>query len=360
MERFHCKTKIITGAGSIAALKEENIGRLMLICDPFFYENGTGQAVLDAAGKPEHQFFSEIVPDPSVTLAAKGAAAVKAFQPDTVVALGGGSTMDTAKAMVYFSGMGAKLIAIPTTSGSGSEVTDFAILTHEGVKHPLVDDKLKPDIAILDSDFVASLPPALVADGGFDLISHALEAYVATGRSRLSNLLAADAFRVAVNQLPASFEGDVSVRGAVHTAATMAGIAFSQAGLGLCHALAHSIGGEFHLPHGRLNALLLPAVVECNGAVCGPLYGQLAREAGLSGGSDAMALRALKNTLLRLRRNLRLPENLCQAGLSPAELQKKRDALVAATLNDPCCKTNPIPVSEAMVRGILTEVTGRG
>lgn len=360
MESFHCKTKIISGSGAIRALKEQNIQRMLLVCDPFFHKNGTAQAVIAAAGSPQCQIFSQIVPDPSVQLAAKGAAQVQNWNPDTVVALGGGSTMDAAKAMTYFSGLKPRLVAIPTTSGSGSEVTNFAILTHDGVKHPLVDEQLKPDIAILDHDLVASLPTSLVADGGFDLISHALEAYVAANRSQISNLLAQEAFRTAVNQLQASFDGDIALRGSIHTAATMAGIAFSQAGLGLCHAIAHSIGGEFHTPHGRLNAILLPAVIEQNTPVCAHRYANLARTAGLSGGSDTMAVRSLKNALIRLRRNLQLPETLHQAGIDTKALSNKMDALIAAALADPCCVTNPIEPSKEMVRRIITEVAGRG
>jgi alcohol dehydrogenase class IV len=140
----------------------------------------------------------------------------------------------------------------------------------------------------------------------------------------------------------------------------MAGIAFSQAGLGLCHAIAHSLGGEFHIPHGRLNAILLPAVMECNASVCGTQYAQLARTAQLSDGSDTMALRALKNKLLHLRKGLQLPENLIQAGLSPAEVHSKIDRIVAAALADPCCATNPVRPNEEMVRRILMQVVGHG
>ena len=360
MKQFFCKTKIITGSGAVAALRELQIQRLFLVCDPFFHKNGMAQAVLDAVGSTESRIFSEIVPDPSVALAAKGSAAVKEFQPDAVVALGGGSTMDAAKAMAYFSGIHPLLVAIPTTSGSGSEVTDFAILTHNGAKHPLVDDRLKPDIAIIDSDLVASLPTGLIADGGFDLISHALESYVATNSSQLSDLLAADAFRTAMAGLQQSFEGEKAARESLHTAATMAGIAFSQAGLGLCHAIAHSLGGEFHTPHGRLNAILLPAVIDRNARVCAHRYAQLARLSGLSGGSDSMALRAMKNALLRLRRNLMLPENLAQVGISPTAVQEKMEGLIQGALADPCCATNPVKADDATIRSIITEVAGCG
>lgn len=360
MEKFHCKTKIITGSGAIAALKEMNIGKLFLVCDPFFRNNGTAQRILDAAGSSESHIFSDIVPDPPVEMAAKGALQVKTFRPDAVVALGGGSTIDSAKAMAYFSGVQTLLIAIPSTSGSGSEVTDFSILTHEGVKHPLVDEKIKPDIAILDSDLVASLPTSLIADGGFDLISHALEAYVASNRSTFSDLLAEEAFRTAMSGLQASFHGDLDCRAALHTAATMAGVAFSQAGLGVCHAIAHSLGGEFHTPHGRLNAILLPAVIEHNAPVCTHRYAELARAAGLSGGSDTVALRALKNALVRLRKGLMLPETLAQAGIPTIAVEEKMDKLIDAALSDPCCHTNPLRPEKEMIRSILTQVTGRG
>ena len=358
MNEFFCKTKIISGNGAIAALGSLHIQRLFLVCDPFFYQNGTADSIVAAAKAEAFHIFHQVVPDPSVTLAAQGAAAVRDFQPDAVVALGGGSAMDSAKAMAYFSGLHPKLVAIPTTSGSGSEVTNFAILTHEGVKHPLVDPSLQPEVAILDGNLVESLPPALIADGGFDLISHALEAYVARNASPVSDLLAEKAFATAMEHLPASFSGETAVRGKIHTAATMAGIAFSNAGLGLCHAISHSLGGEYHIPHGRLNAIVLPAVIDCNAKEALGKYAMLAKSVGLSSGSDVMAVRALKSGLLRLRRNLQLPERLSQCGVSIAP--EKMEALVDSTLADPCCAANPRKPNREMVRSILLEVSGHG
>lgn len=358
MEQFFCKTKLITGTHIFGALAQMHISRLFLVCDPFFRENGTAQALLDAAACAHTFVFSEVKADPDVRTAAKGAAALRAFAPDTVVALGGGSTMDAAKAMLYFSGQSVRLIAVPTTSGSGSEVTDFAVLTHEGVKHPLVDERLRPDIALLDGSVLTALPPSLVADGGFDLVSHALEAWAATNASALSDMYATEALRRAFADLPASFRADATVRLRIHEAATMAGIAFSNAGLGLCHALSHSLGGEFHIPHGRLNAILLPVVMEHNATVGCHRYALLARSLGLSGASDALAYRALKNALLRLRRNLRLPQTLAEVGISPPQVRQKAEQLVSAALEDPCCMTNPLPPTRASVTQILTEVTG--
>ena len=360
MERFYCKTKIISGAGGVKALGELNIQRLLVVTDPYFMENGTAQRIGEAAGAAQTEYFSQVQPDPSVELAARGAKLVQSFRPDTVVALGGGSAMDCAKAMVYFGGQNIRLVAIPTTSGSGSEVTDFAILTHEQVKHPLVDGRICPDVAILDSDLLQKLPPKLVADTGFDVIAHALEAYVAQNAGGISDALARDAFCTVYGALSASYNGNTAVRQRIHNAATMAGMAFSQAGLGLCHAMAHSLGGAFHIPHGRLNAILLPAVIDCNSEAALRRYADLSRRLGLSSGADPIAVRALKNNLLRLRRELGLPGTLAEAGIDGALVTQKTDSLVAAALADPCCATNPVSPQQQQVRRILSEVMGRG
>ena len=357
MERFSCKTQILAGPGSVSELKNLGIKKLVLVADPYFAENGTAGRLAALTGAEKTEIFHKIVPDPTVELAAEGTALIKQLQPDTVVALGGGSAMDCAKAMVYFSGCTPRLVAIPTTSGSGSEVTDFAILTHGGVKHPLVDPRIQPDVAILDSELLQSLPPALVADAGFDVLAHALEAFVATGAGAVTDALAKDAFSAAYSALPASFAGNTTVRQKLHTAATMAGLAFNQAGLGLSHAIAHALGGTFHLPHGRLNAILLPAVIDCNAHSSAAKYAFLARSAGLGGSADTIAVRNLKNALIRLRRELKLPQTLQDAGIDPRQVWYKSKDIVKAVLADPCCQTNPMPVEDFMVRQVLEKVT---
>ena len=360
MEQFECKTKIIAGAGAISTLAGMGAKRLFLVTDPYFAKNGTAARVAQTAGAAETEVFDRVTPDPTVELAAEGTARVRAFKPDVLVALGGGSAMDCAKAMAYFSGEKLKLVAIPTTSGSGSEVTDFAILTHNKVKHPLVDPRLRPDTAILDSDLLKELPPALVADAGFDVLSHAVEAFVAGNAGAVTDALAKDAFCACFAALPASFAGQKPVRLRIHLAATMAGMAFTQAGLGLCHAMSHSLGGVFHVPHGRLNAILLPAVIATNAHVASGKYAQLARAAGLGGSADAVAVRSLRGSLIRLRGELKLPGTLVAAGIGPRELWGNMEQIVKATLEDPCCATNPMKVEDFMVRRILEEVTGRG
>ncbi|MBR3973874.1 MAG: iron-containing alcohol dehydrogenase [Oscillospiraceae bacterium] len=359
MDEFNCRTKVYAGAGAVKKLAEFGAKRVFLVTDPFFYKNGTAQRIGAEIKAEKIEYFSDVKPDPSVELAAEGTAKLRAFGADLIIALGGGSAMDCAKAMAYFAKGNARLVAIPTTSGSGSEVTDFAILTHNQVKHPLVDPKLRPWAAILDSDLLKEMPAGLVADSGFDVIAHAVESYVATGAGVFTDALAREAFRSAYALLPASFAGRQEVRLKIHQAATMAGMAFSQAGLGLCHAMAHSLGGMFHVPHGRLNAILLPSIVACNAHVAGHKYAELARSAGMVGSADTVAVRNLKNALIRLRRELKLPETLAQAGVAPREVWSGTKEIVEATLSDPCCATNPMKVEDFMVRRILEEVTGR-
>ncbi len=358
-ERFSCKTRLVAGSGVVSELGTMGGRKLFLVTDPYFVKNGTASRVAAAAKCSHTTIFDKVQPDPSVELAAEGTARLKEFAPDLLVALGGGSAMDLAKAMAYFAKGDYQFVAIPTTSGSGSEVTDFAILTHDKVKHPLVDPGLRPDVAILDSDLLQELPKGLIAEAGFDVLAHGAEAYVAKNAGTVTDLYAREAFSSAYASLPASYAGNQTVRLKVHMAATMAGMAFTQAGLGLCHAMSHSLGGMFHVPHGRLNAILLPSIISCNAHVAGKKYAELARAAGMGGSAETIALRNLKNGLIRMRRELNLPETLVQAGVDPRVLWRSVEQIVKATLEDPCCRTNPMPVEDFLVRRILEEVTGR-
>lgn len=359
MERFGCKTELVAGDGALCALGELGAKRVFCVTDPYFAQNGTAARLLSLCAGAQTEIFDAVEPDPSVELAAQGTARARAFRPDWIVALGGGSAIDCAKAVAYFSGCGAKLAAVPTTSGSGSEVTDFAILTCGQVKRPLVDAKLRPSMAILDGELLTSLPRTLIADGGFDVLSHCAEAFVAKNAGAVTDALAADAFCAAYANLPASYAGRAEVRMRVHVASTMAGMAFSDAGLGLCHAVSHSIGGLFHIPHGRINAILLPPVIELNAYAAAGKYAKLSRSAGLGGSADSLAVRNLKNGLIRLRRELNLPATLTEAGIPAAEVRRHAGEIVNAALSDPCCATNPVKVEDFMVRRLLEEVTGR-
>ena len=360
MQEFHCKTRILSGAGALGWLEKGMYQSLLMVTDPYFMENGWAERIAGMVTAEKRVFFHHIQPDPTVELAAEGTALMRQAKPDLLIALGGGSAMDTAKAMRYFAGEKELFVAIPTTSGSGSEVTDFSILTHSGVKHPMIDPKMQPDVAILARELVENLPPSLIADGGFDVLSHALESIAATNATPMTRALAGSAFGVAFSKLGASFRGDQTAREQVHLASTMAGLAFTQSGLGLCHALAHSLGGQFHLPHGRLNAILLPEVVACNGAHAGAAYAEVAKMAGMGATTEMQALRNLRNGLIRLRKELRLPATLQEAGISAAALGQHKSDIVAAALKDPCMDTNPVKCDAAIVQRILEAVSGRG
>ena len=360
MEKFSLETRIYAGAGAVSALETFGAKRLLLVTDPYFMKNRTAERIAGLSGAAEIEYFDSVQPDPTVSLAAEGTAKLKQFQPDLLVALGGGSAMDCAKAMAYFAQGRFPLVAIPTTSGSGSEVTNFAILTHGKAKHPLVDERLRPSAAILDSDLLKELPPGLIADSGFDVLTHGLEAYAATNAGVFSDMYARESFRMAYAVLPASYAGKQEVRLRMHLASTMAGIAFSHAGLGICHAISHSLGGIFHVPHGRLNAVLLPGVIACNSSRVLHRYAELARAAGMAGSADAVAVRNLKNGLLRLRRQLDLPETLSQVGIPPVKIREELPRIVEAVLEDPCIRTNPVPVEESVICRILEEAGGNG
>ena len=176
----------------------------------------------------------------------------------------------------------------------------------------------------------------------------------------VTDLLAREAFSSAFAALPASYAGNTAVRLKVHLAASLAGMAFTQAGLGLCHAMAHSLGGMFHVPHGRLTAILLPSVIGCNAHAAGKKYAELARAAGMGGSADTIALRNLRSGLVRLRQELELPQTLSQAGIPPRMVWSQVGAIVSGALGDPCCDSNPVKPDDFLVRRILEEVTGRG
>jgi len=356
MKTFFCTTKIFSGPDALDHLSTLHAKRVLLVTDRFFVENGVAQAVAARIAGAGVEIFSEVTPDPSVELVARGAALCEKCEPDAVVALGGGSPMDCAKAIVYLREPRPLFVAIPTTSGSGSEMTSFSIVTHGAVKKPIVDDALRPDWAILDETLLGKLPKGLVADTGFDVLAHDLEALAASRASAFTDALAQGSFCLCFSKLHASFSGDLSVRGALHEAASMAGLAFDQAGLGVLHALAHALGGCFHVPHGRLCAVLIPAVLEFNAPAVQEKYVRLARMAGISGATEHMAFRNLISSLCRLRSSLGLPGSLQQAGISPRELRAAADGLADAALADACMETAPRKPSREEVKALLQQV----
>ena len=362
MEQFAVKPVITFGTGALAALEELPGERVLVITDGFLAKSGLLDKVLAHLKGRTVEIFDQVVPDPPIDLVAKGARALADFKPRTVVAFGGGSPMDCAKAMLIF---GKKLgapgeitfAAVPTTAGTGSEVTSFAVLTDpvRGIKYPLVDDELLPDQAILDPALLAGVPPAVTADTGMDVLTHAAEAYVARGASPYSDALAEKAFTLAWENLRPAWEsqGESRAKRQMLLASNLAGLAFNAAGLGLCHSLAHALGGRFHVPHGRLNALIFPHVLTYNaaGRETAAKYAHLAGLCGL-----APTPRALSAGWSRLRARLGLPDRLAACGVEAKKLHAALDELAAAALGDLCAPSNPRRPSAEDVRALLKEL----
>ena len=359
MDEFNCRTRIISGTGTVRRLEDFGAKRLFLVTDPYFYENGTAKRVAAEAKAGQVEIFHEVKPDPTVELAAEGTARLRAFHPDLIVALGGGSAMDCAKAMAYFAKEDAKLVAIPTTSGSGSEVTDFAILTHNKVKHPLVDKRLRPDAAILDSELLQQLPPALVADAGFDVIAHALEAYAAMLATDYTDGLALKSLKTIFQYLPRAYEHgqtDVEAREKMANAATMAGMAFANAFLGVCHSMAHKLGAFHHLPHGVANALMIEEVLRFNAAEAPAKmgtfsqydhphtlsrYAEVADYLGVKAETDEEKLEGLIAMINDLKHKVGIKDTIAEYGIDEATFLAQLDEMVEQAFDDQCTGANP-------------------
>ena len=355
MERFELKTAVVFGAGALEALDGLAGRRVLVVTDRFLAQSGLLDQVLARLGSCTVETFTQVVPDPPLEVVAKGVRQVEEFRPDVLVAFGGGSALDCAKAMAHFSPQSPPLWAIPTTAGTGSEVTSFAVLTdsEKGVKYPLVDDSLLPALAVLEPSFLERVPPAVTADTGMDVLTHAAEAWVARGANPYTDALAEKAFTLAFENLSAAFDGDREAKANMLLASNLAGLAFNGAGLGLCHGLAHALGGTYHIPHGRLNALLLSHVIRFNAAEekTAKKYGRLAKACGL-----APTWRTLAAGLDRLRSQLKLPVKLTACGVEGKIFKTDADAIAASALADRCTPANPRAVTADDVKAILKEL----
>jgi len=366
--------------------------RALIVTDRFLFNNGYADqitSVLKAAGVETEVFF-EVEADPTLSVVRKGAELANSFKPDVIIALGGGSPMDAAKIMwvmyehpethfeelalrfmdirkrIYkFPKMGvkAKMIAVTTTSGTGSEVTPFAVVTDDatGQKYPLADYALTPDMAIVDANLVMEMPKSLCAFGGLDAVTHALEAYVSVLASEFSDGQALQALKLLKENLPASYhEGSKNpvARERVHSAATIAGIAFANAFLGVCHSMAHKLGSQFHIPHGLANALLICNVIRYN-ANDNPTkqtafsqydrpqarrrYAEIADHLGLSAPGDRTAakIEKLLAWLESLKAELGIPKSIREAGVQEADFLAHVDKLSEDAFDDQCTGANP-------------------
>ncbi|MGG3938830.1 bifunctional acetaldehyde-CoA/alcohol dehydrogenase [Anoxybacillus kestanbolensis] len=370
--------------------KMPNISRAFIVTDPGMVKLGYVDKVLYYLRKrPDYvhcEIFSEVEPDPSIETVMKGADMMHAFQPDVIIALGGGSAMDAAKAMWLFYehpntdfnglkqkfldirkrvfkypklGQKAQFVAIPTTSGTGSEVTSFAVITDKknNVKYPLADYELTPDVAIVDPQFVMTVPKHITADTGMDVLTHAIEAYVSNMANDYTDGLALKAIQLVFEYLPRAYKNgnDEVAREKMHNASTIAGMAFANAFLGINHSLAHKLGAEFHIPHGRANTILMPHVIRYNAQkpkkftafpkyehfVADERYAQIARLLGLPAKTTEEGVESLVQAVIKLAKELDMPLSIAATGVKKEEFESKVEQLAELAFEDQCTTANP-------------------
>lgn len=374
MKSFDIKTKVFFGDQALDRLEEIPYKRVLVITDPFIAESSMIKLVTTPLekGRKEYEIFKDVVPDPPIEKISLGVEKMLSYKPDAIVAVGGGSAIDSSKSIREFAlrveNYGdVGLIAIPTTSGTGSEVTSFAVVTDpkEQVKYPLVSRNMMPDEAILDAELVKSVPSAITADTGMDVFTHALEACVSINRNEFATALAEKAIEICgVFLLRAYLDGnDTHARQKMHVASCLAGLAFNSASLGLNHGMAHQLGAVFHIPHGRANAMLLPHVIEFNSDInkhsksrkeylpAVKKYSTVAQILGLSSYNKIMTVRSLVNWVQFMLKEMDIPLSISQMGtISEEEYFRAIDRMADAALEDACTETNPrVPTKEDVV-----------
>ncbi len=379
MARFTLPRDIYYGPGAINELKNLKGHKRAILLTGGSSMKRAGflqktEEVLKSAGM-EVQLFEGIEPDPSIETVFRGAAAMREFQPDVIVAIGGGSPMDAAKAMWVFYEYPEKtfddikdpftmpklrqkaiFVAIPSTSGTASEVTAFSVITDysTNIKYPLADFEITPDIAVLDTDIPQTMPKKLTAHTGMDALTHAIEAYVAAARSDFSDPLALKAISDIYDSLIDSFNGNPEARGKMHIAQCLAGMSFSNALLGIAHSLAHKTGAVFEIPHGCCNAILLPAVIQYNSKVCMERYAQIARSIGLPGYTDKQLVNSLIDSIKDLNKKLNIAQTYKENGVSEELFNANADKIAENAVKDPCTAANPRPIDVENMKKVLT------
>lgn len=328
----------------------------------------------------EVQLFENVEPDPSVETVMKGAAAMREFEPDWIISMGGGSPIDAAKAMWVFYEYPdttfdeiiqpfsfptlrtkAKFLAIPSTSGTATEVTAFSVITdyETGIKYPLADFNITPDVAIVDPALAETMPEKLTAHTGMDALTHAIEAYVSTLHSPFTDPLALKAIDMVFTYLPDSYNKDMGAREQMHYAQCLAGMAFSNALLGIVHSMAHKTGAAFstgHIPHGCANAIYLPYVIKYNAKEPEALkrYGEIARHIGLQGNTDEELMLALCAKIDEYNVKLNIPKTLKEFGIDEAEFKEKIAEISKNAVGDACTGSNPRAIDPETMEKLFT------
>lgn len=374
VQEFNVGPRFIFGNGSTKEISKLPIKKAYVICDPFLEQSRMVDNVLESLSEAgaESLVFSKVVPDPTVEVVSQSIAEIRKFRPDTVIALGGGSAMDSAKAVIRVYTESEKvekphMIAIPTTSGSGSENTAFAVISDpkQNEKIALVDQSMVPDIAILDSVFTMSVPQKVTADAGMDVLTHCLEAFVSNQASDFSDACAEKGIKLTWEYLPLAYKDGNNQEGRekMHNASSIAGIAFNNAGLGICHSLSHAIGAIFHVPHGRINAFLLPYVISFNASIdevneteVTSRYYKVAELLNINGSTSKQGVITLIASIKRLSKELGIPSSLEDLGIERSEFEKMIPEMAKHAIEDACTPTNPRPVTvnnlEMILRGL--------
>lgn len=374
MYKISYKTELHVGKGALQQLSHYKNEHILVVADPFLKTSGTLDAILaNFDDSNDIVVFTDIVPDPPIETVVAGIKSAGDKPISIVLSIGGGSAIDASKAMYYFAKKQgafseAILIAIPTTSGTGSEVTSFSVITdaERGTKYPLVTKEILPDVAILDADLVLSLPGNITADTGMDVLTHAIEAYVSTKATDFSDALAEKAIKLVFEYLPKAYKNgqDVEAREKMHAASTLAGMAFNTASLGINHSLAHAAGAKFHVPHGRLNSILMPHVIQYNAGIefnnrnrqatdktVASRYQDIAKLLGCSASSSVSGVRQLVEAIKKLQRKLEMPTSLREYGVKADAFAQYKVEISEAALHDGCTPTNPrVPTAEELLK----------
>ena len=410
MQWFKIPDKIYFEAGSIQYLeKMPEITRAFIVTDPGMVKLGYVDKILyhlrKRADYVHSEIFSDVESDPSFETVNRGVKMMNEFKPDVIIALGGGSAIDAAKGMWLFYehpdadpegmklkfmdirkrtykfpklGIKAKMVAIPTTSGTGSEVTSFAVISDKEInkKYPLADYELTPDVAIIDPDLVMSLPQSITADTGMDVLTHAIEAYVSNMASDYTDGLSEKAIELVFKNLREAYNNGTNkyAREKMHNASTIAGMAFTNAFLGINHSLAHKLGAEFHLPHGRLNAILLPYVIKYNASkptkfvsfpkyeyfIADQKYAEISRKMGFDANTVEEGVKSLIKEIQKLNSDLNIPASFKEAGISEEEFLAKVDMLADRAFEDQCTTANPrLPLVTELKEILLDSYYGK-